>query len=842
MRPLKAYLLLTLTCLLPCCSREEAPGPHPFGMKVEQEVCLFLEVAPEEGTTRSQYTPVDEPSGKVSIQNLWVLQFDGTSDDALLARVPTYLPGFTSGITSCKLIVDLGHASTLVFLANTFQPVLSLGVEGQTSLGEFKKKYLPVLEESDLFGASGGSYYQRLNGSATATITQSTTAVGTALAQIPLKRSMARLDIALKSDNPGITLSRIQLCNVPKRDYLLTNYGLSAPFPLTSLQVTDYEADAMSSGEDVAGGYKLFRHYVSANLRGVGLAETPGAKNSEAPEGATYLRVDGTFGGNPVHYFFYLGGNFGGESAGDKTDFNLLPNHRYTYQITISSVPSDDDRVEYYGDVDFSGSERANSYMLHVPRESSEVITFTIPVEKPDLFWGDPQYSVMPFIDNGSNELEVRRYEDNTYRASDMLLGTDGIWTAELLWSDFPITDSEVQLSADNGSTWGLAQTCSDANKGKDGSFQIKVKGGVKGNFSVGLRKNLNYTKDGSPGTLQCYIWSWHFWVTDYNPDQIRDASPSGFFYKVRGGKLVRYDTMAKFLMDRPLGATYRTPQPELRTSIAESSVTHDATTGLFYQFGRKDPFPNNRAIYIKGSATATYGLSDINNKAAAEATLLTDTRFSKVHRGNLTSTWTGLLYTINKRINVPFSINHPMTFIYGSEDYWNGGQGAYDDYFNPKADGINYWMDPKASGRDDPKLGKNKSVFDPCPPGWRVHSSAVNTSSWVLDKHISAADYVTPMQEVYHYGSYLWPEEMPASITESDLDRSILYVYEGYLLCTTGTLSSVWNTQNDLQSHTWTAVRTSNSRAYSLSVMPSSFVAAPHLQAQGYNVRCEKY
>ena len=843
--------ILFLAVLLCACTRETLLL-SPEEERAGREVTLFLAAAPEEGTVKASYSPENETDASVSVEikNLWILQFDGTTDEALLARSPAYIPNFASGVSSAKLNTDLGGTSTLVFLANTYAPVLSLGTVGETTLGDFKERYMPISAEADLFGFSDGKYYQRLNGSTTATITAETTQIGSLGEKIPLKRSMARLDIQVRSTNASIVLKKVQLFNIPRRDYLYTSYPeLASPFPTQTLQVFSYDAESVPDG----AGYHLFRHYVPANMRGEGVAETASQKNRESPEGSTYLRVDAEYDSKPVHYFFFLGGNFGGESAGDKTNFDLRPNHRYEYRLTINSAPANDGRVVFLTDVDYAaaGVERANSYMLHVPEETDQYLTFTMPVNKADLFWGDAQYSRMPFSYEGSNDLFVRQYYESKYRAGDMCLGADGEWTVEVLWSDFPIQDGNVKLSADGGVSWGLAQTCSAANRGKDGTYQIKVQGGLKGNFVVGIRKNLNYTNGGSPGTIQSYIWSWHFWITDYNPDLIEGYSaPGSYYFKVHNGKLMRFNTTDAFMMDRPLGAVYDTRLPGFR-DYSETAATGNPATGLYYQFGRKDPFPNDRPVYIKGSTTPYTGFYEINSQSAATSTLLEDTRFSKVNLTNLTQTWTALLYTINQRLNIPFSINHPMTYIFTTAgEFWNGGQGNYDSYFNPasvSAGSPVLWMDPKASTRsstaDNDNLGTGKSVFDPCPPGWRVMSDRVDISSWVLAGHISPATYETPLGDhLYHYGSYLWPEEKPADIRESDLDRAMLYVYEGYRLYNSANLANAYNNQNDPQAHVWTAVRTGVSRAYALGIKPGSFTAAPDFQAQGYSVRCTKY
>ncbi|MCI1778525.1 MAG: fimbrillin family protein [Bacteroidales bacterium] len=73
-------------------------------------------------------------------------------------------------------------------------------------------------------------------------------------------------------------------------------------------------------------------------------------------------------------------------------------------------------------------------------------------------------------------------------------------------------------------------------------------------------------------------LWSWHIWVTDYDPD----ISPikNGDIYTIANAN------GSYIWMDRNLGATSTTP----------ATVT---IMGLLYQWGRKDPFPGASNYYL---------------------------------------------------------------------------------------------------------------------------------------------------------------------------------------------------------------------------------------------------
>lgn len=138
-------------------------------------------------------------------------------------------------------------------------------------------------------------------------------------------------------------------------------------------------------------------------------------------------------------------------------------------------------------------------------------------------------------------------------------------------------------------------------------------------------------------------IWSWHIWCTD-QPQEITFNS--------------------EVLMDRNIGAITAKVSNEDEAGMA---------TGLFYQWGRKDPFDYNLDVWSKGDT------------------------FSSIEE----------------------SINNPT--VYSPGDAWLG------------ADNNKLW-------------GGKKTIYDPCPAGWRV----VNYSTWTYFS----------TEECDDYGAYLTGEE----------------------------------------------------------------------------------
>ncbi len=155
-------------------------------------------------------------------------------------------------------------------------------------------------------------------------------------------------------------------------------------------------------------------------------------------------------------------------------------------------------------------------------------------------------------------------------------------------------------------------------------------------------------------------LWSWHIWVTDYDPAATAQSYTGG-----------------RMFMDRNLGAL----------SPTGSSVT---SYGLYYQWGRKDPFVYPAAGGSYGQYPVVYGEG-----------FYYDCTDPMMGYGKMT---------------VEYAVAHPWAFMAGV--YLN------DDREEDTPDWLssqnpNLWGN--ASSATALSDAGSKSVYDPCPPGWRV-------------------------------------------------------------------------------------------------------------------------
>jgi hypothetical protein len=193
---------------------------------------------------------------------------------------------------------------------------------------------------------------------------------------------------------------------------------------------------------------------------------------------------------------------------------------------------------------------------------------------------------------------------------------------------------------------------------------KIRVTSGpTEGNVVVAAKVN---------GTI---VWSWHIWVTEYDPE-----TQNIVFVSQGEPRLSAPDAgKAHTFMDRNLGA------------LSNTRGNYSAF-GLYYQWGRKDPLPGAWYQSHEGVLPTIY-----TPDAPAGAPM-------KVSNPGMTA-------------GIRYSIEHPGEFI--SMPSSLTGVWSWNDLSMESL--ARLWYD----GTD--VSGKiTKSVYDPCPAGWRMSSKGV--------------------------------------------------------------------------------------------------------------------
>ncbi len=205
-------------------------------------------------------------------------------------------------------------------------------------------------------------------------------------------------------------------------------------------------------------------------------------------------------------------------------------------------------------------------------------------------------------------------------------------------------TDAIILWETYNTNDAVSSGTVVESAKIENGKLVIEIPENVHpGNAIVAVRN--------SSGTI---LWSWHIWVADYDPEATVQTYVSG-----------------AVLMDRNLGAISATP------GTIESY-------GLYYQWGRKDPFIINYHMVTAPENAISYEYRDSNND------------------------------------NIEQAVKNPCV-VYNDANW-----------------GYNKLWD------------SNKTIYDPCPAGWRVMDSYAwsdveRASSYVNGYFRISSEYATP-------------------------------------------------------------------------------------------------
>lgn len=175
-----------------------------------------------------------------------------------------------------------------------------------------------------------------------------------------------------------------------------------------------------------------------------------------------------------------------------------------------------------------------------------------------------------------------------------------------------------------------------------------------KGSLISNVAFNKGYIVFDTPGTFKegnaviaakdgngDILWSWHIWLTDEPQSQV-------------------YKNNAGVMMDRNLGA------------LTSETASH-LSSGLLYQWGRKDPFLGADSMF---DSWPTLVQSSVNWPEPVASTAST-----------------GSIY---------YTVRNPMTFI--TSNSYNRD-----------------WIYTGDTSTDVSRWTTSKSVYDPCPPGWRV-------------------------------------------------------------------------------------------------------------------------
>jgi len=259
------------------------------------------------------------------------------------------------------------------------------------------------------------------------------------------------------------------------------------------------------------------------------------------------------------------------------------------------------------------------------------------------------------------------------------------------------------------------------------------------------------------------------------------------------------YNNSAGTMMDRNLGAI----------SAKRGDV---GALGLLYQWGRKDPFLGGCQISYEDP------LNDLQLAASAGC------NWPKAEIADAT------------KGTIAYSVSHPMTFIVSDDNDENDHNytGNYDWYYTG------------SKSTDNTRWKSSKTIYDPCPQGWRVPNGG-DSGIWSKAFGSSSFYYNGPWYD-YYMGMDFGSSNGKSKSMQLGSSSSIWYPAAGIIHGLDGSLSSV-----GLDGYYWSSTPYIDTdfpmyHAYFLyfdcstkseaakSVYPSS----PYIRSDGRSVRCQ--
>ncbi|MDR6464862.1 T9SS type A sorting domain-containing protein [Chryseobacterium sediminis] len=278
---------------------------------------------------------------------------------------------------------------------------------------------------------------------------------------------------------------------------------------------------------------------------------------------------------------------------------------------------------------------------------------------------------------------------------------------ANVLWTDNPAL--VTQLTIDNTSS-------------KDGNINVKVNANQSGNAVVTLHN----------GSISNPVyWSWHIWVTNTPVNSLTYANDDPIITDNYMNYTQQGTIMKTTIQDRNLGAI--DVMPALYTQSAADIVQLNNSQGLHYQWGRKDPLPTFTNIAPNNTKFNVF--SGTTNNGVVTYSTLTETTYNSTNIVDY-NTYKSSINTADKidvRIEklLGYSVANPLKFMKPTVAYPTRSDVTY-------ILGSDWLFDTNYHGLYDERwgLGTKKSVFDPCPDGWRIPETGttpIKSSPWSL-------------------------------------------------------------------------------------------------------------
>lgn len=704
---ISTVLLLAASLLAGGCTDDELDydselnGPEQAGDSPLQFAVDPYTLGTQPDARASEPSPVPEPESadEKKIKDFWLFQFkpDGTE-----LAAPAYYSITADGSTLKDLTTKAyGNLTkntpmTIYVVANTGDESWGTGLKTLEGVKEQQlSKALPIRAGIDdvIIPMSGQL--------ANVTVTNESRLV------VPVTRMYAKVKIKADFAVPKMTTYDVNVTNIPNYCKVTSmvkdiDPETGEPKEVTPPSGTIRVSSAFTSSTvvtDEGTGEKWHVLYIPENICGESkdADKTPG-QIKNIPTNALAVSIRAKCEGRDYYFEMYPGEN-------NKNNFNIRRNRVYRVIADVESAKN-------------QHNPSANCFIV---KPNSQVVFE--PYNRDEKGGG---YKISTYLDPNNIDKKIDHLE--------------------IIWQTYNCIGNNSDPN--NPRVWITPNTEDPINS------EITVLTGDEGNALVGAYN--------SSGVI---IWSWHIWVTPNEPDNLGNAivyttyrwdkgkPTSDWLGNVYYSGKIYYDEPripGYAVMPCNLGALeFTAPNESLdfHSTTFENgnaiSSKQTKTFGMLYQWGRKDPFPP--VITYTGNEDAN-GFVDYDNAH-------TDTHYKNDNSTIVNKTSTvedeeGTTYLFRSKIGynlsdnnsgIKYAISHPTVYITGTYNLDNGGEtyrisggdwlrtsnttlwggltpdNKTQDYY--VVDGTARWPNVVMYRN----YGSQKSIFDPCPKGWRV-------------------------------------------------------------------------------------------------------------------------
>jgi len=281
-----------------------------------------------------------------SIKNIWVLQFNGSTDASTLSKA-VYLETLPADLNNISVQLNNGANQTIYFISNTFENTLFNSTNAPINsytITSLKAKTYNITNESSFVKNYAGLNYLVMWGKYVGTIPNSS-------ATVMLNRAAAKIVINYSSNlyvgAYRFKIKSIQLKNVPSTASLIPDPASSTlTNPAAVINYNQYQVPLNVDDCNIGYYSGTVSFYMPENVSGVNPSVTDQTlKVKFAQAKATYLEFLGSgIDENSdekcnVIFKLYLGNNI-------TSNYNLNANSRYNITIVFNGINIGDARIE----------------------------------------------------------------------------------------------------------------------------------------------------------------------------------------------------------------------------------------------------------------------------------------------------------------------------------------------------------------------------------------------------------------------------------------------------------------------------------------------------------------